>query len=209
MRVRECEPEGLLPQIVYIDLLGLEDRNAARGRLLAGVKRERAKPAGEPVFPGFAAPKAGREVAEEPRFPGALPAVWNLPRRNPHFTGRQELIDRLRRSLVAGTATALTQTAAIHGLGGVGKSSVAAEYAYRFKDDYDVCWWLRAQEAALLAADCMALARALRLDEADAPEQAVVIAPVLRWLEAHDRWLLVYDNAEDATARPSGCTGGL
>lgn len=43
----------------------------------------------------------------------------------------------------------------------------------------------------------MALARALRLDEADAPEQAVVIAAVLRWLEAHDRWLLVYDNAED------------
>jgi hypothetical protein len=43
----------------------------------------------------------------------------------------------------------------------------------------------------------MALARTLQLDEKDAPEQAIVIAAVRRWLETHDRWLLVYDNAEN------------
>ena len=37
VRVRECEPKGLLPQIVYIDLLGIDDKrrrtgSAARGR---------------------------------------------------------------------------------------------------------------------------------------------------------------------------------
>ncbi|MBL8658811.1 MAG: tetratricopeptide repeat protein [Rhodospirillales bacterium] len=196
VRVRECELTGLLPQIVYIDLLGLEDRNAARDRLLAGVRRDGAKPTCEPTFPGSAGPSR-REIPEEPRFPGALPAVWNLPRRNPHFTGRQELIDRLHRNLTAGRATALTQTAAVHGLGGVGKTDLATEYAYHFKDDYDVGWWLRAEDPALLAVDCMALARALRLDEKDAPEQAVVIAAVRRWLETHDRWLLIYDNAEE------------
>jgi hypothetical protein len=118
VRVRECEPKGLLPQIVYIDLFGLEDKNAARDRLLAGVKRARAKPAGEPAFPGAAMLPRRREIPEEPRFPGALPRVWNLPRRNLHFTGRQELIDRLHRNLTAGKATA------IHGLGGIGKTDL-------------------------------------------------------------------------------------
>jgi hypothetical protein len=73
---------------------------------------------------------------------GALPNIWNLPHRNPHFTGREGLIKQLHRNLTAGTATALTQTAAIHGLGGVGKTQLAIEYAYRFKDDYDMGWWI-------------------------------------------------------------------
>jgi hypothetical protein len=101
------------------------------------------------------------------------------------------------RNLTAGTTTALTQTAAIHGLGGVGKTQLAIEYAYRFKDDYDVGWWLRAEDPALLAGDCTTLARVLDLPEKDAREQAIVIAAVRRWLEGHGRWLLVYDNAED------------
>src|SRR5512133_3547283 len=102
VRVRECEPTGLLSQIVNIDLLGLEDKHVARDRLLAGAKRDRAKPAGEPAFPGAAMTPRRRNIPEEPRFPGALPRVWNLPRRNPHFTGRQELIDLLHRNLAAG-----------------------------------------------------------------------------------------------------------
>jgi len=197
VRVGACEPKGLLPQIVYIDLLGVEGRNAARDVLLAGVKRDRAKPAAEPAFPGASASARRREIAKEPRFPGALPPVWNLPHRNPHFTGREELIGRLHGNLTAGAPTALTQTAAIHGLGGVGKTQLAIEYAYRCQDDYDVGWWLRAEDPLLLAGDCVALARALQLDEQDAREQAVVIAAVRRWLEEHGRWLLVYDNAED------------
>jgi hypothetical protein len=68
VRVRECEPEGLLPQIVYIDLLGLEDKGVARDRLLAGIKRERAKPALEPALPGSAVPPRRREILKEPRF---------------------------------------------------------------------------------------------------------------------------------------------
>src|SRR5512134_3747685 len=72
VRVRACEHKGLLPQIVPIDLLGLEDKNAARDRLLAGVERKRAKPAGAPTYPGSAAPPGRREIPEEPRFPGAL-----------------------------------------------------------------------------------------------------------------------------------------
>lgn len=63
VRVRECEPQGLLPQIVYIDLVGLDERTA-KERLLAGVKFERAKPSDAPSFPGSAG------ASQAPPFPG-------------------------------------------------------------------------------------------------------------------------------------------
>src|SRR5512134_887494 len=192
VRIADFTPPGLFAPIAYLDLVGVEE-GEARGHLLAGVRQIRSKPETAPPFPGSYA----RAVVERPRFPGALPNLWNLPHRNPHFTGREELIEHLRRNLTAGTATALTQTAAIHGLGGGGKTQLAIEYAYRFKDDYDVVWWLRAEDPVLLAGDCTALARALDLHEKDAREQAIIIEAVRRWLETHGRWLLVYDNAED------------
>src|SRR5215510_2934779 len=51
VRIHDCEPQGVLPQIIYIDLVGL-DAEAARETLLAGVQRQRAKPTKEPGFPG-------------------------------------------------------------------------------------------------------------------------------------------------------------
>jgi len=50
IRVRECELTGLLSPIIYSDLVGL-DASAAREKLLAGVRRERAKPTQPPAFP--------------------------------------------------------------------------------------------------------------------------------------------------------------
>ena len=71
--------------------------------------------------------------ASAPR--AALPPVWNVPSRNSFFTGRDELLTRLRRQLQAGQATALSQPQAITGLGGIGKTQIAVEYAYRFHQD--------------------------------------------------------------------------
>lgn len=194
VRVERCDVDGLLGQIIYIDLVGLDEYPALE-RLLAGIKGIRAKPSQPPGFPGSGAERA----ASQPRFPGALPALWSqMPLRNPHFSGREDLIAALRRILAGGQATALTQNAAVHGLGGIGKSELAIEYAYRFHTDYDSVAWLRAETPATLAADFAALAHALDLAEKDQPEQAVVRAAVRRWCERHDRWLLIFDNAEQA-----------
>jgi hypothetical protein len=65
MRVRECELQGLLSQVVYIDLVGLEE-GAAKEALLTGVERGRAKPTAEPGFPGT----VEHIVPEQPGFPG-------------------------------------------------------------------------------------------------------------------------------------------
>jgi tetratricopeptide (TPR) repeat protein len=189
VRVRECDLKGLLPQIVYIDLVGL-DETVAKERLLAGVGRGRVKPAVPPAFPG----KAVGAVPERPRFPGPPTAIWNVPHaRNPNFTGREEMLAALRAALTSGQAAALTQT--IHGLGGVGKTQLAIEYAYRHRADYPLVWWVRAEEPATLAGDYAALAAALDLPQKDAREQAVIIDAVRRWLEANTGWLLVFDNA--------------
>ncbi|MGH9845917.1 MAG: hypothetical protein ACREEM_45005 [Blastocatellia bacterium] len=78
----------------------------------------------------------------------------------------------------------------------MGKTQTAIEYAYRHAAEYDAVWWIRAENNVSLAADYAALAQDLGLPEREAREQTVVVAAVRRWLNAHTRWLLVFDNAE-------------
>ncbi|MBI2877070.1 MAG: tetratricopeptide repeat protein [Candidatus Tectomicrobia bacterium] len=208
VRVRECEPKGLLRSMVYIDLVGQQDEATARDVLLRGIHRERAKPTVPPTFPGT----APRSVAERPRFPGALPSIWNVPHhRNPNFTGRETLLADLRTALISGEPAALIQ--AISGLGGVGKTQLAVEYAYRHTADYVLVWWVRAEEPATRAADYAGLARELDLPQKDAMDQRVVTEAVRRWLGQNPGWLLVFDNAPDPKDLrpylPQGCAGHL
>jgi tetratricopeptide (TPR) repeat protein len=195
VRVVEFRPAGLLATRIYIDLVG-KDRQAARAALLEGVQGQPpAVPSEEPRFPGEepTAVEAFAPGQQEPRFPGSLPPIWNVPYlRNPSFTGRQELLEGLAAGMGGGAATAITQ--AIAGLGGVGKTSLAVEYAYRQQAAFDVVWWLRAEKPATLVGDFTDLAGALNLAERTQTDPAVVVAAVHRWLANHGRWLLVFDN---------------
>ena len=161
-------------------------KNVAEG-IVKVIKEIQAKPpAGAPQSTGTKSSGRGK-VSGQPR-------IWNVPhRRNPNFTGREELLAELRKELTSGKRAALTQ--AIFGLGGVGKTQLATEYAYRHAGDYDVVWWVRSEEAATLAADYAGLAGRLGLPEANARQQEVIVEAVRNWLEGHPRWLLVFDNA--------------
>ena len=129
-RVEDCPREGLLRQLVTVDLFGV-DRETARDKLLSAVRGERLKPAAEPLFP------PGRD---EPLFP-RLPVVWGVVwPRNPNFTGRAGELEALRGRFAGGSATAAVLPQALHGLGGVGKTQLAVEYAYRHATDYDLVW---------------------------------------------------------------------
>ncbi|HLM55911.1 MAG TPA: FxSxx-COOH system tetratricopeptide repeat protein [Pyrinomonadaceae bacterium] len=205
VRVRECDPQGLLGQIVYVDLVGLNEA-AARSALLAGVRRGRAKPDEGPEFPS----DAPRSVERRPHFPGALPPVWNVPvNRNPNFTGREDLLAALSHALSSGRPAALTQ--AIHGLGGVGKTQLAAEYAYRNSHLYELVWWVRSEKPSALASDYAALAAPLRLPEAYEADQPLIVRAVRAHLGQNSNWLLIFDNARtQAELRdylPQGTTG--
>jgi tetratricopeptide (TPR) repeat protein len=196
VRVEPCEPAGLLGPVVYIDLVGL-DEAAARARLgeelAAAVRGQRPLPA-EAAFPGGG---PGRVVAdvEKLRFPTALPPVWNLPfRRNPAFTGREQTLAELAEQLDRDAAAAVTQT--LQGPGGVGKTALAVEYAYRYRSQFDTVWWVRAEQPATLVGDYAGLAGVLQLPGAGQADQQLAVVAARRWLEEHDRWLLVLDNAE-------------
>lgn len=132
------------------------------------------------------------------------PLLWSVPhQRNPYFTGREALLERLHHTLNTGKAAALTHPQAISGLGGVGKTQLALEYAYRYHEKYEAVFWLKADTHESLLADFQALARLLNLPEQHAEEQMKSALAVLVWLKAHPRWLLIFDNADDlAMMRP-------
>jgi hypothetical protein len=196
VRVQPCAPPGLLAGRVYIDLVDLSEP-AARQRLLAGVDQSGARPTTAP-FPG-----AGAGAGGGPRFPGQGPALSNLPVRNPRFSGRGELLEVLHARLQAGSAAAVLPTGAVHGLGGVGKTQLAIEYAHRFGSDYDLAWWIPAEQPTSATTALAALARRIGIDQlADQTEMVVALFDQLR---GRDRWLLIYDNAE----RPDQLAGLL
>jgi SEFIR domain/NB-ARC domain len=128
--------------------------------------------------------------------------IHNLPfPPNPLFTGRAAELEALSRGLQQGGATAVMQMVAVHGLGGVGKTQLAVEYAWKHLSNYDAVFWVKADGAAALDVSLAALAPMLGLPEALEREQAVQTKGVLSWLSDHQRWLLIADNVDTDVAK--------
>jgi len=124
--------------------------------------------------------------------------VGDIPiTRNPYFTGREPLLALLHERLSTARMAALTQAQALYGLGGIGKTQTAAEYAFRYGDDYSNVFWMRAATRETLVAEFVALAQLLDLPEKDEQDQPRIVAAVKRWLAVHEGWLLILDNADD------------
>ena len=79
---------------------------------------------------------------------------------------------------------------------GIGETQIAAEYAYRHKDEYDTILWVNASKNTLLV-DYVQLATLLNLPEKDAKDQTITRAAVKHWLASHENWLLILDNVDD------------
>lgn len=123
------------------------------------------------------------------------PPIWNIPYlRNRYFTGREGLLARLHGILTSQKRGIVT---ALCGLGGIGKTQAAIEYAYRHMDEYEAVFWVRAESLQTLNADFLCLAELLSLPDRAEADQQGVIAAVMDWLHTHKRWLLILDNADN------------
>ncbi|MEV6024360.1 FxSxx-COOH system tetratricopeptide repeat protein [Streptomyces sp. NPDC052036] len=193
VRIEDVAPPKLLRPLLAPNLFGLGEEQA-RAVLLQAVSGPPGPPSSPPVFPENYRPGKLREVgATGPRLPGSLPRVWNVPARNAGFTGRDELLVTVRTGLAEARTVAVM---ALDGRGGVGKTQVAIEYAYRFSGEYELAWWIAAEDPALIPDHLAKLAVATGCARADT-HPADAVEALKEELRTRARWLLVFDNAED------------
>ena len=181
LRCDDTPLRGLFADCVYQDLVGIHDPQERRKRILAAAEGQ------------------SQALRPPPR-----PFVGVPPRIN-SFTGRDEELDRLDDILIGGRPAAVTQAAgpsagqigraAVQGMGGVGKTSLAVEYAFRYRDLYAGVWWCPAETRVGLLTSLAELAKTLgaaTAEEADIEKAAK--AGLRRLAEQRATFLLVYDN---------------
>ncbi|MEU7891209.1 tetratricopeptide repeat protein [Microbispora bryophytorum] len=146
----------------------------------------------------------GTQLPARPPLPAAAgtdapPGVLGMPRPPAAiFVGRDQALTRVAQALTEG-AGVITQ-AAVYGLGGIGKSELALQYANRHRDRYQLVWWVDSDTSTQIQTGLANLARAIASGaHSVAAAQATVeeaAAWALTWLATHPRWLLVFDNVE-------------
>lgn len=124
--------------------------------------------------------------------------IWTVPfPRNTNFCGREEILQQLHTLLTVEQPVVLTQASALAGLGGIGKTQAAIEYAYRYGQEYCAVLWLAAETAESLMASLQKISDQLQLPERQAVEQSQMVEAVQKWLMTHPGWLLIVDNVEN------------
>ncbi|HLI71271.1 MAG TPA: NB-ARC domain-containing protein [Ktedonobacteraceae bacterium] len=151
------------------------------------------------------------DAPKTPSTPGdQFPPLWSVPYpRNPHFTGRDEIFEQLDQHLLpesqheqaATRRAALAQPQAIKGLGGIGKTQITLEYAYRAREQghYTHVFWINAASEEAIITGFVALADLLPdFSAKNETDQRKVVTEVKRWLEqCQQSWLLIFDNVEE------------
>ena len=124
----------------------------------------------------------------------APPGLGNLPEHPGLFVGRATDLARLETAVNASGENTVVH--AVHGLGGIGKSTLAARYALIHRQDFDLVWWVTADSPAAIDTDLAALAARLQPALTELPI-ATLRDRAMAWLASHTRWLLVLDNVTD------------
>jgi tetratricopeptide (TPR) repeat protein len=173
LRCEDVPLRGLFADKIYQDLVGVTDVNDRRERILAAARHE------------------------APALPSAHRSFVGVPPRLSGFSGRMDALDRLDAILVQERPAAVTQVrlAAVQGMGGVGKTSLAIEYAHRYRALHTGVWWCPAETRTGLLTSLAALAVVLGAAPADTADVARAAKDALhRLAERRGMWLLIYDN---------------
>ena len=150
-RVTECDRPGLLAGVVGVDLFGRTEAEA-RARLRTMVSSAvtgRAKPTWRRGFP------AGRCRASR-GFPGRCRGCGRSRPVTRISPAAARTWRRWRQALASGSTVTVQS---LRGMGGVGKTQLATEFAYAHAGDYDLVYWIAAEEPATIPDQFTALAR--------------------------------------------------
>lgn len=129
----------------------------------------------------------------------SLAPHWCVPhQRNPFFTGRDEVLQDIHVRLHNNPSHATGLSCCLlSGLGGIGKTQTALEYAYRHPYDYSALFWINSSTYETLIASCTAIAEQLPYMKQFTRNQNQLVATIKLWLREHRGWLLILDNVED------------
>jgi len=174
LRCEDAPLEGLLADVIYQDLVGVEDREERKRRIIAAAERQ-------------------SQAAPPPPRP-----FIGVPPRIPCFTGREDELYQLDAILIHDKPAVVTQAVgrvALQGMGGVGKTSLAVEYAHRYRNLYGgVCWCPAETRAGLMTALAgLGVALGEPASEQGDTERAAKTA-LQRLTDQRATWLLIYDN---------------
>jgi len=187
VRVDDFRLTGLWAPINYIDLVGKTEEMSIK--LLERIFK---KP--ERISKGF---------------PGIVPEGWmppnNLPDRNNKFTGREKLLEDIYLAFQTKNEVSLVQAQAITGMGGIGKSETAKEYAFCFRMQYEYIWWVNAETDTSIEAAYRSFAQRNELGSPDDNSEKV-IAHVKKWMNENLHWLFIFDNADDEKSLENYCS---
>lgn len=138
------------------------------------------------------------EPSPSPSYQRTGTTAWgNVPPRNPMFTGRTDLLLRIREQLMASTEQGRVMPAVLNGLPGIGKTQLATEYLYRYRENYELIWWIPASHANQVHEAYTLLAQELGIYQPGVPVASMVhaVREALRRGTRYRRWLLVFDDA--------------
>jgi hypothetical protein len=196
--IEDCEAWTLLAHVKRCDLYGLSEIEA-RAALAAYLAPAEIPSAAVPFF-GAAGPPGGANGAPGGTRvqPGSYYAVSNISIRVPrHFLGRDEDLAAID-TVLSGKHGHAIITTALHGLRGVGKTTLAAAYAWRRRGDYRATWWIKAETIPAMRADLVGLAVRLGWVAADEKEEPALGSALERLRDQGAGILLIYDNANNA-----------
>jgi tetratricopeptide (TPR) repeat protein len=174
---------GALPAataaLAPVNLLGLSAREANR-RLMRRV--------------GIDRPRSLDDGDGGPRFPNDDQSQWNVPSRNERFTGRDEILEEIHSTLLNGTG----ERCVLRGISGVGKTQIGREYAYRFRNEYDIVWQVNAGYPGTAREQLAELATRLNLPAgSETGDRIRAVQSALRNGSPDRNWLLIFDGADN------------
>ena len=129
-----------------------------------------------------------------------FPPIWNVPYRFSFlFTGREQVVEQLFTNFTSKHPSGLIPVQALSGLGGLGKTQTAVEYAYRYRQRYESVLWMNAETEEALLVSFRTAAGLLKRPDAHLQNRPNLLASMQEWFRNTTDWLLILDNADDIT----------